>query len=841
MTNKCPKCHHDNPDTARSCVECGTQLDMIDKIPIIHTKTLETPKEELTTGSIFAGRYQIIEELGKGGMGKVYKVQDTKIKEKIALKLIKPEIAKDKNTIERFSNELKFARKIRHKNICQMFDLGEEQGTHFITMEFVEGQDLKKLIRQTGQLAIGTTINIARQVCDGLVEAHKLGVVHRDLKPSNIMIDADGNARIMDFGIARSVEGKGITGAGVMIGTPEYMSPEQVEGKEVDQRSDVYSLGVILYEMVTGQVPFEGDTPFTIGVKHKSEIPKNPKELNPNLSDDLSFVILRCLEKDKEERYQSAEEVHSALTNIEKGMPTTERVAPEKKSLTSKEITVTFGLRKLLVPALVIVAIAIIGMFLWKPWAYNESPLPGEQKPSIAVLPFKDLSPKMDQQHLCSGIPSDLVQRLTQVEDLWIPAWASSSTFNAENMDIKELGKKLNVETVLTGTLQKADDRLRITVELINIANNDVIWTDRYERDEGGIFELQDDVTLAIIDKLKVNLLGKEKAGLVKRYTDNTEAYNQYLLGRHFWNKRTNIDMLKSIEYFEKAIELDPSYALAYAGIADAFVTLAGWLAIPAKQAFPKAREQAKRALEIDGMLAEAYSSLAVVKNEYDWDWSGAEIAYQKAIELNPNYATAHQWYGEFLMAHGRFDEAIAEISKAQELDPLSPIIYVAGAMVYYYALEFNKAQEFCQGALKIDPNFAAAHIWLAYIHGQKQNYDKFFIERMKGMTLGGSNPQEISNWEKTHEIFRTTGIEDSARFGIQSLKIAQEKRYVPPSEFVIPYIILKDKEQLMNTLERCYQERVTPIFLLKVHPGLDFIRTDPRFQALLKKVGLDK
>jgi serine/threonine protein kinase/tetratricopeptide (TPR) repeat protein len=775
MINKCPKCHHDNPDTALSCEECGTQLDMIDQIPVIHTETMEAPKEELTTGSTFAGRYQIIEELGKGGMGKVYKVQDIKINEKIALKLIKPEIAKDKKTIERFSNELKFARKIRHKNICQMFDLGEERGAHFITMEFVEGQDLKKLIRQTGQLAMGTTISIAEQVCDGLTEAHKSGVVHRDLKPSNIMIDADGNARIMDFGIARSVEGKGITGAGVMIGTPEYMSPEQVEGKEVDHRSDVYSLGVILYEMATGQVPFEGDTPFTIGVKHKSEIPRNPKELNTNLTDDLSSLILRCLEKDKGDRYQNASEVRSELTNIKKGMPTTEKIAPAKKSITSKEITVTFGLKKLLMPALVVLAIVVVGLILWKPWIPKEVSSISKEKPSIAVLPFKDLSPQLDQQHLCSGIPSDLVQRLNQVEDLWTPAWGSTSSFNAEDIDINELGSKLSVETVLMGTLQKAGNKLRINVELINIADNDVIWTERYERDEGGIFELQDDVTLAIIDKLKVKLLGKEKAGLSKRYTDNVEAYNLYLLGRHFWNKRTDSDMLKSIEYFEKAIEIDPEYALAYAGIADAYVTLGEWVYLPAKEAYPKAREQAQKALELDSMLAEAYSSLAVVKRLYDWDWTGAEIDSKRAIELDPNYATAHFRYAEFLVAMGRSEEAIAEIHKALELDPLSPIIHVAGALVHYHARQYDMAEEMCQNALVLDPNFRAAHVWLSYIYAKKQN------------------------------------------------------------------VVLKDKEGFLDALEKCYQERSYIIHLLKVNPDFDFVREEPRFKALLKKVGLDQ
>ena len=322
MAIKCPKCHSGNTDAARFCADCGTQLPPPHGHPPDVTETLQTPVRELSTGSTFAARYQVIEELGHGGMGRVYKVFDTDIKEKIALKLLRPEIALDKETVERFSNELKLARKISQRNVCRMFDLGKAEGTTFITMEFVPGEDLKKFIRKTGQLGAGRTVSIAKQICEGLAEAHHLGVVHRDLKPQNIMVDEDGNARIMDFGIARSLRGKGITGAGVMIGTPEYMSPEQVEGKDVDQRSDIYSLGVILFEMVTGHVPFEGDTPFTIGMKHKSERPRNPRELNSQLPEDLSRVILRCLEKDKVKRYQTAEELRTDLEKVEQGLPT---------------------------------------------------------------------------------------------------------------------------------------------------------------------------------------------------------------------------------------------------------------------------------------------------------------------------------------------------------------------------------------------------------------------------------------------------------------------------------------------------------------------------------------
>ena len=319
MRNKCPKCHSENPETKQFCADCGTQLPPIQGRPPVMTETLQTPVRELTTGSTFAGRYQVIEELGHGGMGRVYKVHDTEIKEKVALKLLRPEISLDKEAVERFSNELKLARKISHRNVCRMFDLGRAEGTTFITMEFVPGEDLKSFIHRSKQLSMGTAISIAKQVCEGLEEAHRLGVVHRDLKPGNIMIDKDGDAKIMDFGIARSLSGRGITGAGVMIGTPEYMSPEQVEGKDVDQRSDIYSLGIIIYEMLTGRIPFEGDTPFTIGVKHKSERPRDPRELNPQIPQDLGRLVLKCLEKDGAKRYQSAGELRTDLEKIEQG------------------------------------------------------------------------------------------------------------------------------------------------------------------------------------------------------------------------------------------------------------------------------------------------------------------------------------------------------------------------------------------------------------------------------------------------------------------------------------------------------------------------------------------
>jgi serine/threonine protein kinase/tetratricopeptide (TPR) repeat protein len=812
---KCPECNFENPTDTKFCGECAALLHPSEEISAPVTETLETPKEELTTGSTFAGRYKIIEELGKGGMGKVYKAQDTDLKEKVAIKLLKPEIAADKKTIERFRNELKFARKIRHKNVCQMFDLNKEKGAHYITMEYVDGKDLKSMIRMMGQSSSGKTISIAKQVCDGLVEAHKLGVVHRDLKPQNIMVDEEGNARIMDFGIARSIKEKGITAAGVMIGTPEYMSPEQVEGKEVDQRSDIYSLGVILYEMVTGRVPFEGDTPFTIGVKHKSEEPKDPKELNAQLPEDLNLVILRCLEKDKEKRYQSAGEVRAELMRIEEGIPSTERVVPKRKPTAAKEITVTFSLRKFLIPALVIIAVVIAAVIIWKRLPRKEVvPLP-PSKPSVAVLPFNDLSPQKDQGYLCDGLAESLINALTRVKELRVPATTSSFSFRGQEQDIQKIGEKLNVNTILRGSVQKAGNRVRITAQLINIADESLIWSEQYNRDLKDVFAIQDEISLAIVNMLKVGLLGEEKTELLKRHTESIEAYNLYLQGNWFLSKRTEEGFKKGIEYFEKAIEIDPNYALAYAGLANSYGLLGNYSYILPKEAFPKAKEAALTALELDDKLAEPHTSLAFIKFDYDWDWIGAEQEFKRAIELNPNHANAHHWYAQCLMTVDRFDEALEEIKRANELDPLSLIINRNTGQHFYRARQYDKAIEALRETIEMDPNFGGSRRYLGMVYLQKSMFE-----------------QALEEFQKERDILRRFNSHIESLIGVAYVLLGKRETLI--------YFALGENDQGFGWLEKAYEERDPFVKKIGNDPIYDMVRSDLRFKAMLKKMNLE-
>jgi len=742
MGINCPKCNFDNPDDSKFCKECGTQIISSEEIPVSPTETLETPKEELTTGSVFAGRYQIIEVLGKGGMGKVFRALDKKLNEEVALKLVKPEIASDKKTLERFSNELKIARKIAHKNVGRMYELMEEKGTHFITMEYVPGQDLNGLIRQSRQLTAGTTISIAKQVCEGLAEAHRLGVIHRDLKPQNIMIDKEGNSRIMDFGIARSLKAKGITDAGVMIGTPEYMSPEQVDAKETDQRSDIYSLGVILYEMVIGRVPFEGDTPLSVALKQKTETPEDPRKLNSQIPEDLSHVILRCMEKDKGKRYQSADELHSELDKIEKGIPTTERVVPERKPITSREITVTFGLKKLFIPAVVVVALIIAAVVIWKLLPRKEViPMVPSDKPSLAVMYFRNNTGNSSLDHWRKMLCNLLVADLTQSKHIRVLSedklFNILSQLNQEDATIyssevlKQVANQGRVNHILQGAYAKAGDEYRINVMLQDANSGEIIGSESVAgKGEKSIFSMVDELTRRIKANFKLSpeeIASDIDKDIGKITTSSPEAYKLFIEGNEYEENKG--DIRKAISYYEKAVAIDPEFATAYLSIGIAYWKIG--LYSEEKRYLEKALELSDRVSDRERYLAEA-----VYYSRTERTYGRAIELFKKLLEIYPDDSWGNNDLGWLYNQIEEWDKAIERLEvNIHNKDP-SPMSYTVISQSYNAKGLYDRTREVLGSYLNNFPDNVYIHRSLCFNYLCQGKYDLALLEADKALFL---------------------------------------------------------------------------------------------------------
>lgn len=820
---KCSRCHADNSDTLKFCGECGTRLTLKDELPPSFTKTLNTPVHELTRGTLFADRYEVIEELGVGGMGEVYRVEDKKINEEVALKLIRPEIASDPKTIERFRNELKTARKIRHKNICGMYDLGEDKGTNYITMEYVKGEDLKSFMKRSKQLSIPTVLSIAQQICEGLSEAHRLGVVHRDLKPNNIMIDKGGNARIMDFGIARSTTTKGITVAGMMIGTPEYMSPEQVEAKEIDFRSDLYSLGVILYEMTTFQFPFQGDTPLSIAMKHKSEIPKDPRELNTQIPEDLSRVILKCLEKEKANRYQSADEVRSELSRIEQGLPSTERIEPKIKPITSKEITVTLRFKKLLIPVLLIFALMMTVLIIWSPWKRNESSSVPVISQSIAVLPFANIRSDPETDFLGFAFADQIIGALAYVKNVLARPSSAVRQYQDKEVDVQTAGNDLNVDFIVMGNYLKEDDVVRLNIELVNVHSNEMIWRESIDVQYENVFVLQDVVTEKVMDGLKTQFLQDEQVRIQADVPQNPLAYEYYLrsISYPFSNEGDQL----AIEMLKKSVELDPNYAPAYSQLGDRIHRLAQYGLLDSEET-KRAENHLLKALSLNGKLLSALGNLAGLYTETARIEKAVEITRQM-LKINPNNALAHFSLGYIYRYAGMIDDSVQEMEKAVSLDPKNPD-FRSIILTYSMAEEYEKALEAIKN-YKEDSFTLGEHGEILYRQGRPGQAVEFF-DRVISLEPEGLMALWVTGIKAFIEGDIQIGLDAAQKF--EQANIADAEAWYA---FAENYGLLGDIKGCNRALERAinggyfnYPNMLTDFFL-------DSVRDDPEFQRILE------
>ena len=742
--------------------------------------------------------YRILEKLGSGGMGEVYKAEDTKLKRVVALKFLPAELTRDPHSKERFIEEARAASALDHANICTIHGIDETpDGQLFIVMAYYEGVTLKNKLKnciddKTSSLTLINIIDISIQISQGMEKAHEKGIVHRDIKPGNVILTVTGQVKILDFGLAMVAGESMIIRNGIMSGTIAYMSPEQVEGETVDFRSDIWSFGVLLYEMLCGKLPFRGESDQAIIYSILHEYPEPIGHLYEQIPEQLGELVFKCLSENPASRFQGFSEIIGLLVRIQRGL----------------EAGVS-----------------------------HVSPVINGMKPSIAILPFANISGDPEQEYFCDGLAEELINMLAQIEGLRVVARTSSFAFKGKSDDIRSIGLKLNVETVLEGSIRKTGDRLRITVQLINVSDGFHKWSERYERQLSDIFTIQDEISLNITEKLKIHMLGKEAAAVTKQYTANVEAYQMYLRGNFLLNRMTDTHCRKAIEYFNKAIANDSNYSLPYWGISRGYFILGMYFYVNPKEVFPLAGKAAIRALEIDDTLWQAKHTLTALKFIYDWDWKGAREGYEQLLKTNPSSSLLHYSYGLYWGIMGRLERTIAELKFALEIDPLSTNYYLNLALWLRRMGRFQEARQELNKCLELSPD----HPWIYWINGNifvaEFRYDEGADILKKALKLSRNFPPILSSlaW-----LYARAGNVTEAEKILHKLNRIRLTRYVGSFQFAKIYSALGDKDRAFEFLNQALEERDVSLLHILTDDATVELRTDSRFKHLLTKMKLD-
>ncbi|HSE31046.1 MAG TPA: protein kinase, partial [Pyrinomonadaceae bacterium] len=784
-------------------------------------------EKKLKRGKRF-GHYEIIKEIGAGGMGEVYLAKDKRLDRQVAIKILKQEFSQHEINLNRFIREAKAACSLNHPNILVIHEIGEYENTNYIVSEFINGRTLREILKEK-TLKLPEVLDISIQVVDALCTAHTSNIIHRDIKPDNIMVRPDGVVKVLDFGLAKLVEQKnrsvfGLeesnfqqsqTAKGVILGTVRYMSPEQARGKPVDARTDIFSFGILLYEMITGEQPFTGET-----VNHTivAILEKEPPPLSQFINShppEIERIIKKCLAKKANDRYSVAKSLLDDLIELKDELAFQTKLERSSANKRAEAENRTIKAARI---------------------AETEAPN------SIAILPFANMSNEAENEYFCDGLAEELLNALAKIEDLKVAARTSAFSFKNKNVEISEIGKTLNVKTVLEGSVRRSGNRLRISVQLVNAAEGYHLWSERYDREMKDIFDVQDEITLAVVDALKVKLFGEEKAAILKRYTDNTEAYELYLKGLYLSNKWTDEGLLKSIEYFEKALEKDPDFAPAYAKIADYYHFASHIGLFSPQEILPKWKVAAQRALEIDEGLGDAHLAMAHIYFYYERDWAKAEHEFERAVELNPNSTDAHKYYGLFLASRERFDQAVTEGKKALALDPLSIAVKIVGGFIYLFVDRLDDALGLVRQMIELDSNAPQGYWVGGSLLMANGKYEEAVEAFQKSMSLG-DNQMALA---KLGCAYALAGRRDEALKILDQLLEMRERQYASPFNIARVYAGLGDNDNAFAWMEKAIEEHDADLVFLKryaeagagLYFGKDF-PADSRYQDILRRAGL--